>query len=58
MYELSRDAIAKNGVYLIVALPLLWALGRELYGPERAKLTGSAHGWSPAAGRSARSLTL
>jgi hypothetical protein len=38
MYELSRDAIAKNCAYLVVTLPLLWALGRELYGPERAAL--------------------
>jgi hypothetical protein len=35
MYELSRDAVAKNVVYLAVTLPLLWALGRELYGRER-----------------------
>ena len=42
MYELSRDAIAKNIVYLVVTLPLLWALGRELYGPERAALTDTA----------------
>jgi hypothetical protein len=39
MYELSRDALAKNCVYLMVALPLLWAIGRELYGPARAELT-------------------
>jgi hypothetical protein len=36
MYELSQDAVAKNLVYLAVTLPLLWALGRELYGPARA----------------------
>ena len=42
MYELSRDAIPKNIVYLVVTLPLLWALGRELYGPTRAALTDTA----------------
>ena len=32
MYELSRDAYAKNAVYLLVALPLAWVLAREIYG--------------------------
>ena len=32
MYELSRDAYAKNAVYLAIVLPLAWALARDLYG--------------------------
>jgi hypothetical protein len=32
MYQLSEYAGAKNAVYLAVALPVLWALGRALYG--------------------------
>ena len=35
MYELSQHAVAKNAVYLAVTLPLLWAIGRELFGPAR-----------------------
>jgi hypothetical protein len=38
IYELSRYAVARNVVYLGVTLPLLWTLGRVLYGraPGRA----------------------
>ena len=32
MYELSRDAYAKNAVYLAIVLPLAWVLARDLYG--------------------------
>ena len=32
MYELSQDTIAKKAVYLAVTLPLLWAIGRDLFG--------------------------
>ena len=35
MYDLSHHAIAKNAVYLAVTLPLMWAIGRELFGPAR-----------------------
>lgn len=42
MYELSRDAVPKNIVYLAVTLSLLWALGRELYGPEAKRAANSA----------------
>jgi hypothetical protein len=34
MYELSRYAVARNVVYLGVTLPLLWVMGRALYGRE------------------------
>jgi glycosyl transferase family 87 len=38
MYELSQYAVAKNAVYLAVTLPLLWTIGRELFGVQRAEV--------------------
>ena len=43
MYELSRDAYAKNAVYLVAALPLPWALARDLYGRRELRTKMQPH---------------